>query len=133
MEQLEGWFSEYVIAPLIRWSKDRLLKQEVNITQMMIQEIEQHYDQDLSIEQFAAKLHYHPSYISRVFKKDTGINFTDYLTQYRIEIAKQWLQDSSLKVSEIAEKLRYSTSSNFIRNFKKVVQMTPNQYRDQHR
>jgi len=131
LEQLEGWFSQSVISPLAQWSKDRLQKQDINITQMMLQEIEQHFDQDLSIEQFAAQLHYHPSYISRVFKKDTGINFTDYLTQYRIEIAKKWLQNSNLKVSEIAEKLRYSTSSNFIRNFKKVVQMTPSQYRDQ--
>lgn len=133
LEQLESWFRQYVIMPLTQWSKDRLQKQDVNISQTIIQEIEQHYDQDLSIEGFAAKLHYHPSYISRVFKKDTGISFTDYLTQYRIDIAKQWLQDSNMKVSDIAEKLRYSTSSNFIRNFKKVVQMTPNQYRDQFR
>src|SRR5690606_16147608 len=47
LEQLESWFRQYVIMPLTQWSKERLQKQDVNISQTIIQEIEQYYDQDL--------------------------------------------------------------------------------------
>lgn len=129
--QIKAWFWTYIIEPLLAWTGERLQKQEVNISKFIISEIEQNYDQELSIEMFAARLHYHPSYISRVFKKDIGINFSEYLSNYRIEIAKQLLRDTNMKIADIAEKLQYSTASNFNRIFKKVVQITPSQYRDQ--
>ncbi|MGG1519346.1 helix-turn-helix domain-containing protein [Paenibacillus oryzisoli] len=130
-KQIEEWFWKQIIQPLLAWTGERLRKQEVNISMLMISEIEQNYDQDLSVEMFATRFHYHPSYISRVFKKDTGVNFSEYLSNYRIEVAKRWLLETDMKIADIAEKLQYSTASNFNRNFKKVVQVTPSQYRDQ--
>ncbi len=130
-EQIQDWFEKEILQPLMGWIEDRQKKQAVNISKEIIDEIQQNYDQDLSIELFAARLNYHPSYISRVFKKDTGINFTEYLSEYRIEVSKKWLKDTDMKISDIAEKLRYSTASNFNRNFKKIVKVTPSQYRDQ--
>ncbi|NOU94701.1 helix-turn-helix domain-containing protein [Paenibacillus sp. LMG 31456] len=130
-EQIEAWLWKQVVRPLLTWMEERQLKQQVNISMLIISDIEQYYDQDLSIEMFAARLHYHPSYISRVFKKDTGVNFSEYLSNYRIEIAKRWLMETDMKISDIAEKLHYSTASNFNRNFKKIVQITPSQYREQ--
>ena len=130
-EQIQMWFETQVLSPLMGWVELRLQKQEVNISKEMIEEIQRNYDQDLSIELFASRLNYHPSYISRVFKKDTGINFTEYLSAYRIEVAKKWLKDTDMKISDIAERLQYSTASNFNRIFKKIVKVTPSQYRDQ--
>ncbi|TBL76060.1 helix-turn-helix domain-containing protein [Paenibacillus thalictri] len=132
-EQVEAWFWKQIIEPLLIWTEERQRKQDVNISKLMIAEVEQHYDQDLSVEMFAARLHYHPSYISRVFKKDTGVNFSEYLSNYRIEIAKRWLAETDMKIADIAEKLQYSTASNFNRNFKKTVQITPSQYREQYK
>ncbi|WP_179232908.1 helix-turn-helix domain-containing protein [Paenibacillus rigui] len=131
-EQVEAWF-RHMIQPLLAWMEDRQRKQEINISKLMIAEIEQYYDQDLSIDMFASRLHYHPSYISRVFKKDTGVNFSEYLSNYRIEVAKRWLKDTDMKIADIAERLQYSTASNFNRNFKKIVQITPSQYREQYK
>jgi two-component system response regulator YesN len=130
-EQIEAWLWNQIVQPLLTWMEERQRKQQVNISMLIISEIEQHYDQDLRIEMFAARLHYHPSYISRVFKKDTGVNFSEYLSNYRIEIAKRWLVETDMKISDIAERLQYSTSSNFNRNFKKIVEVTPSQYREQ--
>ncbi|NHN35187.1 helix-turn-helix transcriptional regulator [Paenibacillus agricola] len=130
-EQIEAWLWKQIVQPLLTWTEERQRKQQVNISMLMISDIEQHYDQDLSIEMFAARLHYHPSYISRVFKKDTGVNFSEYLSNYRLEIAKRWLVETDMRISDIAEKLQYSTASNFNRNFKKTVQVTPSQYREQ--
>jgi two-component system response regulator YesN len=129
-EQIQAWFETGILSPLMEWMEERLRKQEVNITKEIMEEIQQNYDQDISIELFAARLNYHPSYISRVFKKDTGINFTEYLSAYRIEVAKKWLKDTDMKILDIAERLQYSTASNFNRIFKKFVKITPSQYRD---
>lgn len=130
-EQIEAWLWKMIVQPLLTWMEERQRKQQVNISMLIISEIEQYYDQDLSIEMFASRLHYHPSYISRVFKKDTGVNFSEYLSNYRIEIAKRWLVETDMRISDIAERLQYSTASNFNRNFKKIVQVTPSQYREQ--
>jgi AraC-like DNA-binding protein len=130
-EQIQEWFERQILTPLLVWMEERQRKQEINISKEIIDEIHRNYDQDLSIELFASRLNYHPSYISRVFKKDTDINFTEYLSQYRIEIAKKWLKDTDMKISDIAEKLQYSTASNFNRIFKKIVKVTPSQYREQ--
>ncbi|BBH19422.1 putative HTH-type transcriptional regulator YtdP [Paenibacillus baekrokdamisoli] len=130
-DKIQAWFEQEVLMPLIKWMEDRQRKQEVNISKEIIEAIHESYDKDLNIELFAARLNYHPSYISRVFKKDTGINFTEYLSQYRIELSKKWLKETDMKISDIAETLRYSTASNFNRNFKKIVQVTPSQYREQ--
>ncbi|KRE64788.1 hypothetical protein ASL11_22270 [Paenibacillus sp. Soil750] len=130
-KQIEEWFWKQIIQPLLAWTEERQRKQDVNISNLIISEIEQHFDQDLSVEMFAARFHYHPSYISRVFKKDTGVNFSEYVSNHRIEVAKRWLQETDMKIADIAERLQYSTPSNFNRNFKKVVQVTPSQYREQ--
>jgi two-component system response regulator YesN len=131
LERIQVWFEQEILIPLIEWMEERQRKQEVNISETIIEAIHESYDKDLNIELFAARLNYHPSYISRVFKKDTGVNFTEYLSQYRIEVSKKWLKETDMKISDIAEQLRYSTASNFNRNFKKMVKVTPSQYRDQ--
>jgi AraC-like DNA-binding protein len=130
-DAIEHWLMQHLVRPLIRWSEEQSEKSDIAISACIIQEIEKHYDQDLTIEWFAQRLNYHPSYISRVFRKDTGMTFSEYLSNYRIEKAKQMLAHSNMKIADIAEKLRYSTPSNFNRHFKKVVQLTPSQYREQ--
>jgi two-component system response regulator YesN len=130
-QDIRKWFEQEILDPLLRWMEVQHRKHDINISQEIINAIHQEYDKDLSIELFASRLNYHPSYISRVFKKDTGITFTDYLTQYRIELSKKWLKDTNMKISDIAEKLRYSAAPSFNRSFKKSVKITPSQYREQ--
>jgi two-component system response regulator YesN len=118
---------------LIRWVEVRQRKREVNISEEIMNTIRNEYDQDLTIELFSSRLHFHPNYISRVFKKETGVTFTEYLSQYRVEIAKKWLRETDLKISDIADRLRYSTASNFNRNFRKLENVTPTEYRETYR
>lgn len=55
--------------------------------------------------------------------------FSDYLAQYRIDMAKRWLLETNMKISEIADRLKYKNSENFIRFFKKITGVTPGKYR----
>jgi YesN/AraC family two-component response regulator len=92
--------------------------------------IHEEFDKDITLESCAARLNYQPNYIWRVLKKEMNTTFSDYLAKYRLSIAKKWLEETSMPVGEIAEKLRYNNSQNFIRYFKKLEEITPGQYRD---
>ena len=84
---------------------------------------------DITLAECAEKLGYHPSYIWRVMKNTRDITFTDYLAEQKIEMAKEMLTQTQMSISEIAENLNYSNAQNFIRLFKKHMDITPGQYR----
>lgn len=92
--------------------------------------LDQEYCSNLvSLEGVAERFRKSPAYVSKVFKKETGFNFSDYITQKRMAKSKLLLRDMSLKIYEIAEMTGYADASNFIRVFKKHCGMSPNEYR----
>jgi two-component system response regulator YesN len=84
------------------------------------------------LEECASRLNYHPVYVSRILKKETGLSFSEYLSRFRMSMAKKWLTDTEMRVSEIANRLNYTNSSTFIRYFNKSEGITPGQYRKAH-
>jgi AraC-like DNA-binding protein len=131
--EIEEWFWSRVIAPMIGIFQDRRDSQYQNISEQVIDMIHKCYDTDLTIEKCAAALHYNANYLSGVFRKETNSTFSDYLTAYRFNIAKKWLATTDMTIKEIAERLQYMNSQNFIRSFRKQEKMTPGQYREMHR
>jgi two-component system response regulator YesN len=91
--------------------------------------IHDHYDQEISLAEVAAHVGLTPSYFSTVFKDHLGISYSDYLTNLRIAKAKELLQTSSYRVYEISHLVGYPNHYYFNRLFKKVVGMTPLDYR----
>lgn len=86
-------------------------------------------DEMLSLTGVAKEFYMNSSYLSRIFKKETGMSFVEYLTSLRIEKAKTLLKDSDLKIYEIAEKIGISNSNYFGILFKKKVGCSPLEYR----
>ena len=84
---------------------------------------------DLSLDSVSSLLHLNASYLSSIFKRYTGINFIDYITNLRISAAKEYLGDPFKSVSEIAAMVGYDSSSYFCRAFKKNTGFTPTEYR----
>ena len=74
-------------------------------------------------------VHISPGYLSRIFKKETGMSLSDYIIQRRITIAKQLLAKTNLPVTTIAQKIGLSYASYFTKLFKEKVNMTPQEYR----
>lgn len=128
--EIEEWFWVTVVLPLITIFRDRQEQQYHNISEQIIAIIHEQYDTDLTLEQCAAQLHYNANYLSSVFRKETGVSFSDYLGGYRFNVAKKWLLETDLPVKEIAARLRYTNSQNFIRSFRKQEGVTPGQYRE---
>ena len=77
----------------------------------------------------AAEYGYSATYLGKLFHKSTGVSFSNYLLNARINYAKILLQNSELSIWEIAEKLGYYDTAHFINQFKKTVGCTPNAYR----
>ncbi|MBT2770631.1 helix-turn-helix domain-containing protein [Halomonas sp. ISL-60] len=128
--EVEQWFNDHIIIPIILILKERQYAQYQHISEKMIAMIQQEYDKDLTLEECASRLHYNANYLSSVFRKETGCAFSEYLTKYRFSMAKKWLDESELTVKDIAARLCYNNPQNFIRSFRKWEGITPGQYRD---
>ena len=69
------------------------------------------------------------SYFSSLFKRTFGVNFLDYLTQLRMDAARELLRDPLRSTAEVAGMVGYESANYFTRAFKKNVGMTPTDYR----
>ncbi|MUG64508.1 AraC family transcriptional regulator [Paenibacillus sp. 7541] len=130
---IERWFHTRVIQPMVKVFRDRQQSQYQNLSEQMIEMIRNEFDRNITLEECASRLHYNNFYLSSVFKKETNMSFSEYLTQYRFKMSKKWLVETDMPIKEIAEKLSYNNSQNFIRSFRKLEGMTPGQYRSKYR
>lgn len=93
------------------------------------QYIEEHYQQNLSLEEVAENVFLSKNYLSELFHKEMGYSFSRYLTEFRLEKAKLLLRETHMKVKEIADMTGFENPSYFIQVFKKSQKCTPNEYR----
>ena len=131
-DRIKQMLIEHLITPIIISTQDKTDKEFRSLSDKIVQIIQTEYDQEISLDIIADRLHYNPNYLSSVFKKEYGENFVDYLMGFRLQKAKSLLQETNIPIKEIAEKLQYRNSQNFIRFFKKKVGMTPGDYRKQY-
>jgi two-component system response regulator YesN len=94
--------------------------------------IQENLDKELNRDDIASSVYRNPAYLSRLFRKETGLSLTDYIVQVKIEKAKRLLKETNDKISNIAEGVGYVHFSYFAKLFKKVVGSTPQEYRKQH-
>ncbi|NYV65244.1 AraC family transcriptional regulator [Bacillus sp. Gen3] len=132
-EEIELFVKNKIMSPMIQTIKERTNSQYKTISDEIVHIIQKEFDTDLTLEKIAMRLHYNPNYLSSIFKKEFNQSFSEYLALYRYNMAKKWLLETNLPVKEIAEKLQYKNSQNFIRSFRKYEGTTPGKFREQHR
>ena len=94
--------------------------------------IEDHFQEELSLDILADKMEISPKYLSRIFKQSIGVNLSEYLMYIRIENAKKMLlADMSMK--DVMEKIGMNNRTTFTRAFKRLEGITPNEYRILHK
>ncbi len=91
--------------------------------------IDHHYDEEISLELLSQKTFISASYISALFKKTFHIGVSEYVSDLRMEKAKELLQSGNWKIEEIARQVGMTNSTYFITRFKRRFGMTPNQYK----
>lgn len=84
---------------------------------------------DISLDSVSAILNLNASYFSSLFKRTFQVNFLDYLTELRMDAAKELLRDPLRSTAEVAGMVGYESANYFTRAFKKKVGMTPTDYR----
>ena len=106
--------------------------QKSSIIQDLLKYLEWNYQHDITVNELAAHKYFvNPSYLSRLFKAQTGKTFSKYLIELRMKKASEFLKESRLNISDVALCVGYNDVSYFIQTFKKHYGMTPEQYKNQ--
>ena len=100
------------------------------VIQLVIEYIEQHYSEQVSLTDLAGVVYLNPTYLCKIFKLETGLTFTKYIMNYRIKKAIELMADMKLKIYEIAEMVGYGDVQYFTKIFKAIKGMSPTRYRD---
>ncbi|WP_261133952.1 helix-turn-helix domain-containing protein [Bacillus sp. Marseille-Q3570] len=93
--------------------------------------IQEHYNDSLTLKGISDQVYLSPSYFSRLFKEETGKTLVEYLADVRVQKAKSMLRMSSLPIEVIANNVGFATSGYFATTFKRLVGITPSEYREQ--
>lgn len=97
----------------------------------IVEKVKRYIDRNLAsanLREASEMVHMSQSYLSRIFKERTGINFYKYLIERKIAVAKKELASPSAKVYAVADRLGYNDAKNFNRVFRKEVGMSPKSY-----
>jgi AraC family transcriptional regulator len=109
-------------------STGRLSKAQIRLVMTFIEE---HLEQDLSLEAIANLLQLSPHYFASLFKQSVGQSPHQYVLQSRIERSKQLLKQSGLSIAQVAQGMGFQNQSHFTTAFHRIVGCTPKAYRDQ--
>lgn len=128
IEQLHVWF----VNGVTKAAKKIAGKGEThagNVIDQAKKYIQEHYTQDLSLEDVSKAVNISSYYFSKLFKDKTGVTFVEYLTKLRMEKAECMLQDPANSVRDICYAVGYQDPNYFSRIFKRYVGVTPSEYR----
>ena len=121
------------ITALVQKHRDSLQTQFLNDLGIPVREcilyVQQHTNQNLSVQSVADALGYQRTYLSAYFSKTMGFHLSDYIYRCKLEEAKTLLTYTDKDISEISSYLCFSSQSHFQLRFKKAFHMTPAQYR----
>jgi len=92
--------------------------------------LENNYFKKVRLNDVADAVSLSPKYLSRLFKQQVGIDFSDYRLNIQMDKAKMFLVKLDYNVNQVSEKLGYENSESFSRQFKKIVLLTPTAYRN---
>lgn len=129
------------VTDLISWMHDAVSKaleyansvgQSQSVVERVKSYIKQHISEDLSREDIANYVFLNPDYLTRIFKKETGMAVSDYLLQERLKFAKELLTKTDMPIGAIASHIGYANFSHFSRMFKKYTDLNPIEYRQTH-
>lgn len=121
---------DYVINIVRAMCEEQEGKKYHYIVSEILNDIAQNYQENISIGELAEHKYFmNASYLSRLFKNETGKTFSTYLMEYRMNKAKELMESDLLKISDVAMLAGYNDVSRFIQYFKKLYGVTPEEYR----
>lgn len=109
--------------------RERNCSKSADIVQRVKSFVDDNLHKELGLLTAAEHVELNASYLSQLFKEETGGNYVDYVTQRRIEAAARMIAGSDLKIEEVAKQVGYNSTTYFIKKFKQVYGITPGTYK----
>lgn len=125
-QERAGFIDKVVDKSLIEINKEDTASTPIKEAMAYIQE---NITEQLSLREVASHVHLNPSYFSVLFKEQTNLTFSEYVTRKKLQNAKKILLTTNLPVEEIAEQVGYQTGKYFIKIFKEYEGITPSKFR----
>ncbi|MBM7571265.1 response regulator transcription factor [Aquibacillus albus] len=127
LQQLKKYYKHYI---------DKIIKSVLYYRKSYRSEIwealiyvDENIDKKITLNDISQTLYINPTYFSRIFKKDTGQSFVDYVKNRKMEKAQKLLEETDYTIESISFQLGFSNSSYFIKQFRQCVGKTPMEYR----
>lgn len=129
LEEIKDWF----IAVALKVN-ELIKKERINSSRLLVEKAKEYVkknykDYDISVEKLCSQLHVSPAYFSTIFKKETDMNFVNYLTAVRLEEAVKLLNTTDDKTYVVATKVGYAEPNYFSYVFKRKFGVSPSRYR----
>jgi two-component system response regulator YesN len=94
--------------------------------------LHEHLTEDITLKALSGIFYLHPTYISQLFKRETGMNYHDYLMRLRIDAAKKLLSTTDMSISQIADLTGFQDYRRFSQVFKRLENVTPSKLKASH-
>lgn len=121
------FFSQLLVAAC---EEIRSIQKNVDpVIDFVVDYVNKHYDQDITLDIVAEHLHITGGYLSTYFKDKTGENFIDYINGVRIRVSQRMLLETELRIQDVSIRAGYQNINSFNRMFKKFTGMSPREFR----
>lgn len=127
IHDFRGWLLDSIQTFLVETEK-RNGERATDTLESAKRYIEENLPGDLSLEAVSSNVFISAKYLSRLFKEELGVTYTEYVTARRMETAKTLVERGSLTIEQVAAAVGYSTPAYFIKKFKEAYGCTPGQY-----
>lgn len=128
--QIRGLLMHEVLFLILRQLSYGNKQKKLTLAEKVINYIQDNFLSDLSNEGIGKHFNYHPNYINRVIQKHTGQSLHQYVLSCRVAKALELLQTSGLSVTEVAEKVGFSSIKHFSQTFKSIYGYSPIHFKD---
>lgn len=129
LEEMEDWIIHFFTSSLVVAEEVKELSKRTEVLDAC-QYVSLNLNRRITLDEVAEHLFMNPSYFSRLFRKETGETFIEYVNRMKVERAKELLDQTSLPVAKIGEALGYDNHSYFIKMFRSQAGVTPQEYRN---
>lgn len=105
------------------------MSNERHDVEMVKNYIYKNYGSDLSLDKLAEYVYMTPSYLSSIFKKTTNMGINNFIKNYRMEKARDMLENTNIRIKDIGNRVGYTNISYFCQSFREFYGLTPEKYR----
>lgn len=129
-EELSGW-AHNKFQTITKVMRQKHVDRKGYLIKNVLAYLEEHYQEDISLGDAADQAGMTPQYFSTIFKQAMGQNFVEWVSEYRIKKAMEYLEQPDAVIKEVCFKVGYNDPNYFSRIFKKISGMTPKEYMNQ--